>query len=652
MMELLHSKDAIPSVRPPPVEATSLSSASSTSLRRRSGQQTLWQRLRSLVWAREDFIDFDTESLNKSLPDVTEMQRRVVRLLDTLYLPNWLKCAFFHLSDFLTRRRVHLVLLLTLILLVVLVPKEAVDDVTGSFTVDETSRPGLTFFARYNGNSRVLPRKRPVVIIPGFITGALEVWETSLPCLQRQSSVSSSFRQRMFGPSMIYLILTDPQCWLDAFRLDPKTGGDPSNAKIRADSGFTSVDYFVPGYWVWAKVLINLADIGYDPQSMAVMTYDWRLSPQKAHERDGLFYLIRNNLKFLVQKNRQRAVVISHSYGTTVALSFFRWAEEREAGFMDRYVAYYVNVGGVSMGLPKAVSGALLGDAKDTVDIPRPARHMLDSFIRQDVRYNFTRTWSCLLAMLPSGCEEAWSGLLRLPNGTSLGMRGTAALMREECKRTGHEDCVRHTDRHLEQIDELPSLPQAPRTTVACLYGVNLPSESGYHLSDHPSGVGYVSNFSLSGPHTSNGVELDDGDSTVPLMSLAYMCRALNGWRRNVGRVVTMEYYDNGSTESPLRLRGGTISGKHVDILGNYDMLETILKIVSGVDEQGEDPAMDEFEYTNPRTGEVSQLTRRVRDRIFTNVDFRIRGELRSCLKKKNKPITSLENVEEALHFD
>lgn len=38
---------------------------------------------------------------------------------------------------------------------------------------------------------------------------------------------------------------------------------------------------------------------------------------------------------------------------------------------------------------------------------------------------------------------------------------------------------------------------------------------------------------------------------------------------------------------SALNLRGSSVSGDHVDILGNYELIDTLLKIVSGVDEFG-----------------------------------------------------------------
>ena len=36
----------------------------------------------------------------------------------------------------------------------------------------------------------------------------------------------------------------------------------------------------IGGFWVWAKMIENLADIGYDASSMHMASYDWRLAFQ------------------------------------------------------------------------------------------------------------------------------------------------------------------------------------------------------------------------------------------------------------------------------------------------------------------------------------------------------------------------------------
>jgi len=69
--------------------------------------------------------------------------------------------------------------------------------------------------------------------------------------------------------------------------LSPETGLDPPDIKVRSAQGFEAADYVVGGYYVWSKVIENLADIGYDPSSMHMAAYDWRLPAQLVEERDG-----------------------------------------------------------------------------------------------------------------------------------------------------------------------------------------------------------------------------------------------------------------------------------------------------------------------------------------------------------------------------
>lgn len=49
-------------------------------------------------------------------------------------------------------------------------------------------------------------------------------------------------------------------------QLDMETGMDPADEaiKLRAAEGLEAVDFFFPGYHVWAKLIESLADLGYD----------------------------------------------------------------------------------------------------------------------------------------------------------------------------------------------------------------------------------------------------------------------------------------------------------------------------------------------------------------------------------------------------
>ena len=50
--------------------------------------------------------------------------------------------------------------------------------------------------------------------------------------------------------------------------LDEKTGMDPKGIRLRAAAGLEAVDFFMPGYHVWAKIIEALADVGYDSNSI------------------------------------------------------------------------------------------------------------------------------------------------------------------------------------------------------------------------------------------------------------------------------------------------------------------------------------------------------------------------------------------------
>lgn len=67
-----------------------------------------------------------------------------------------------------------------------------------------------------------------------------------------------------------------------------ETGLDPPGIKVRASKGLAAVDYFLPGYHVWAYVIEALSDFGYDLNNMVralrtndrlVLSYNFTWSP-------------------------------------------------------------------------------------------------------------------------------------------------------------------------------------------------------------------------------------------------------------------------------------------------------------------------------------------------------------------------------------
>jgi phospholipid:diacylglycerol acyltransferase len=165
----------------------------------------------------------------------------------------------------------------------------------------------------------------PVVIVPGFISSGLELWEG-------HDCGRHFFRQRMWGtPAMARAYFADRACWMQHMRLDPKTGLDPSGIKLRAVTGLEAVDWFVPGYFVWGKVIESLGDVGYDPNSIHAATFDWRLSPEQLERRDGYFTRLKHSVETLVEIHGVPVALLAHSYGDQLVRYFLNWVETTKA---------------------------------------------------------------------------------------------------------------------------------------------------------------------------------------------------------------------------------------------------------------------------------------------------------------------------------
>lgn len=91
--------------------------------------------------------------------------------------------------------------------------------------------------------------------------------------------------------------MTNKETWLEALSIDSETGLDPVGHKVRAAQGLDAAvsrihalflrhnlctdrkSEFIQGYWVWQKIVQNLAVLGYDTNSMDMAAYDWYVGP-------------------------------------------------------------------------------------------------------------------------------------------------------------------------------------------------------------------------------------------------------------------------------------------------------------------------------------------------------------------------------------
>lgn len=74
--------------------------------------------------------------------------------------------------------------------------------------------------------------------------------------------------------------------------------------------GIDAASSFMQGYWIWSKIVENLAVVGYDTNNMILAAYDWRLSYWNLEERDGYF-------------SRLKASIEEMKYGLSFVPPFF-----------------------------------------------------------------------------------------------------------------------------------------------------------------------------------------------------------------------------------------------------------------------------------------------------------------------------------------
>ncbi|EKX47055.1 hypothetical protein GUITHDRAFT_159571 [Guillardia theta CCMP2712] len=246
--------------------------------------------------------------------------------------------------------------------------------------------------------------KHPVVMLPGIVTTGLELWSG-------EDCAKGYFRQRMWGTmTMVQNMLLNTKCWLRHMALDPVTGLDPPNIKLRSAQGFEAADFVVGGYWVWSKLIENLADIGYDPSSMFMASYDWRLAYPLLEDRDQFFTRLSSQVEVMVDGNGAKAILVAHSMGGNVLFYFLHWATaNRRRDWVDKYIHSVVGLAIPWLGVPKGISAVLSGEAKDTAEMGVMGG-ILDHHLPRRERRRLFRSWGSAPSMFPKGGDVFWGG--------------------------------------------------------------------------------------------------------------------------------------------------------------------------------------------------------------------------------------------------
>ena len=493
--------------------------------------------------------------------------------------------------------------------------REAVSEMFNSTLLG--SHPDVPFYIDVISDSNTTIR-RPAVFIPGYITSGLEIWQ-SLPCAR------SKFRDRIWGTaSMVKLLITDAKCWVQHMLLQPIHNSDgetvhytdPEGVRIRASSGLGAADYVIGDYWVWNPIIEALGYAGYDETKMSMMSYDWRFPLRDLEHRTKYFSRLKHEIEKLFAINgKQPVLVITHSFGSKVWFFFLQWVSHHfSPSWIDMHVAVTYNIAPVYLGVPKAISALLSGDTRDTAQMGALSS-LVDAVLPPSERIALTTSWGSIFDMRPLGGSAVWkkpmmyletngsipvahsveSSLSRLLQTDAMKSHAThletSKLNKIRCPQTAAVlECYRD-----EWVDPLISpLPKISRMIMWAVYGVGIPTEIGYNYtlsSVDTDNKGYKINTTHSdGSEVVNGVQLSNGDGTVPLQSLGFVPAIT--WKTkkfNPGNItVHVRELVHGDTYSVLG-RASSVGGSsvdHVDIMGNREVIRDVLQLALGKDHE------------------------------------------------------------------
>jgi phospholipid:diacylglycerol acyltransferase len=325
---------------------------------------------------------------------------------------------------------------------------------------------------------------------------------------------------------MMRALVLDKEEWKRHIMLDKYTGLDPPGIKLRAAQGFDATDFFITGYWIWNKILENLATIGYDPTNSFTAAYDWRLSYAHLEVRDQYFTRLKTSIEMSYRISNKKTVIMSHSMGSQVLFYFFHWVASPHGGnggdnWVDKYVDSWINISGCMLGALKGLPAVLSGEMKDTAQLNAFAVYGLERFLSRAERAEVFRAMPGMSSMLPIGGDAVWGNMTWAPDDLpgqnmsfgkflnfrdsnttqptrNLTVQGSLELLFNSTEdwynrrvRTSFSQGIAHTQKEVEANENDPSkwinpletrLPLAPNLKIYCFYGKACPGCS-YHNS-------------------------------------------------------------------------------------------------------------------------------------------------------------------------
>ncbi len=296
-------------------------------------------------------------------------------------------------------------------------PKEFAEMGEGLFSRSREWFKNKDFGVGRDLHSQGYKADHPVILIPGIVSTGLESWTTD----ERSASY---FRKRLWGTTtMMRTIVFEKDMWVRHLSLDPESGLDPPGIRVRAAEGLDAASFFAAGYWIWSKVIENLAVLGYDTNNLFLASYDWRLSYYNLEIRDRYF----TRLKLKIEQNKalygKKTVIVAHSMGSSVFFYFMKWVEAEGdfygnggPSWCEEHIEAFSSIAGTFLGVPKAMAVMLSGEMRDTVEVPPAAAYLLEKFFSRRERAKLFRTWAGGASMLIKGGEDIWGNATWAPD--------------------------------------------------------------------------------------------------------------------------------------------------------------------------------------------------------------------------------------------
>ncbi|KZT04731.1 phospholipid/diacylglycerol acyltransferase [Laetiporus sulphureus 93-53] len=262
---------------------------------------------------------------------------------------------------------------------------------------------GLEFTVGEKIAAEGLSAKHPVVLIPGIISTSLESWSTA-------PDYRPFFRQKLWGGfTMLSQVMFNKEKWINALMLDSITGLDRPGAKVRAAEGIDAASSFIQGYWLWSKIVENLAVVNYDTNNLHLAPYDWRLSCYNLEERDGYFTKLKTTIEGFRTRENRRVVLVAHSMGANSPMH-----GKGGSNWVEKHIEALVTIGGSY--LVKSMSSFLSGEMKDTVQIHPAGAYVLERFFSRKERQKLFLSWAGSASMWIKGGDAVWGNATFAPD--------------------------------------------------------------------------------------------------------------------------------------------------------------------------------------------------------------------------------------------